>query len=536
MFQKAIEIANYLSKYQTKEGLIDPLTKKSIKNSYGNSFYALLCAKIYKKSKEKIWLKRATHSLNIELDYIKQRKKIKGIFRWEFKNYALINCYEILEFDLNNLMKKKLEEAILSWANLCSFQTNWVAMRSLNHFLRYNSFKRKKDLLKSKFELNLLLKRQTKKGFFPDDIQSNSFQYHVYILALLYQLYKKTKNYRIKKSFLKGINFIVQYINPDGNFCYYGRGQEQIFGYASLIYSLAGAFKLTKNQKYNELAKSVYMYSIKFKDYNIVLNNDEKNNAGWYGYNNKIDYLSFYAVYLIYSSEILSGQKINKTKSNSFMCISIGGRNSSEMGGISNIYPTIIPCQGGPPFSISLNQVDYSLNYFGPLYKFKNPLMCKSAKIINKKDFLIMQYKLKDFDLIYTFCKFGSLHFRVNIKPKKRISIVPLHISCFKKPITSLHIKKKGDISTPDGKAQIYESSKIVIKKELEYTVNFDNLKTNMIIKIFDIKPTLFSIFIYKSQKIIYFGIVLLYKLISKPKDFFLLLKYYKIVRKPNKR
>ena len=110
MLKKTQEIANYLSKYESEQGLIDPLLKKPITNSYGNSFYGLLCALLYQSTKKQLWLKRATKALNAEIDYIKKRKKINGVFRWEFKNYALINSYIVLENHLDLQTKNNIKK------------------------------------------------------------------------------------------------------------------------------------------------------------------------------------------------------------------------------------------------------------------------------------------------------------------------------------------------------------------------------------------------------------------------------------------
>ena len=80
----------YLSRFISNEGLLDPLEKKVMKNGYGNIFYALSCIMHYKKTKEQIWKSRALIALKAELEIIKNRQNIQGVFRWETKNYALM--------------------------------------------------------------------------------------------------------------------------------------------------------------------------------------------------------------------------------------------------------------------------------------------------------------------------------------------------------------------------------------------------------------------------------------------------------------
>jgi len=532
MFKTALDIGDYLAKYQTGIGLIDLLAKRPIKNSYGNSFYALLCSLIYEKTKKDIWLKRALISLSAELKYIRERKGIRGVFRWEFKNYALINIYNILENHLNDKIKTNLKKAINSWLNTCSFQTNWMAMRALNHYLRYLRFKKTKDLSRSNFELNLLLKRQTKQGFFPDDINHNSFQYHAYILALLYQYYVFSRNKKVKLAFLKGVDFIVPFINPEGDFCYYGRGQKQIFGYASLIYALSGAYRLTNQVNYLKLSQLIFSYTKKFKKYSILLNNEEKHKAGWYAYNNKADYLAFYAVYLFHASSIQKerlGRGIDKSN---FLVVADGGKDSAEMGGIANIFPKVIPCQGGPPVFLGKSQKDYSLNFLGPLYKLKNPISGKKAELTKKHNSIRLKYSLADFDLIYSFFIDKGIKLNIQIKPKKQITIIPLHIVCFEKPKTDIKLTKKKTLFTPEGRADVYESKKVRLSGEFECNVDLINSKKPMAVKIFSSRNRLFRTINYRIAKIFYLGLNLLYKALFRPMDFMLSISYYKSAKR----
>lgn len=297
----AYEVADFLAKYQKKEGLVDSEEGIVIKNSYATEFYSLICSLLYKKTKKKIWLERAVRALQSAIIIRKQRAEIKGIYRWDFKNYALINSYILLKNELNDELKRQLAYMVKSWKNLASFETNRIALSALNYMLRYKDFGSLFDKLKAKSNINLVLKRQTNQGFFPDDINSYSSQYHAYTLTLLYQYYDITKNERIKQAFMKGINCLSEKS--------FGRGKNQIFGYASAIYAFNGAAKISKNKYYSEKAKKLLEYVSKFmnrkNNYPIVLKNEKL-----CSYNHKSDYLSFFAYYLLLSENT----EVNKSK------------------------------------------------------------------------------------------------------------------------------------------------------------------------------------------------------------------------------
>src|SRR3989338_4837072 len=59
-------------------------------NSYGTSFYALLCAKKSLQTKKEIWKKRTIDAVNFEIKTAACYSGFPGIYRWEFKNYALL--------------------------------------------------------------------------------------------------------------------------------------------------------------------------------------------------------------------------------------------------------------------------------------------------------------------------------------------------------------------------------------------------------------------------------------------------------------
>jgi hypothetical protein len=106
---------------------------------------------------------------------------------------------------------------------------------------------------------------------------------------------------------MRGVNFIVNFILPNGDTLYIGRGQEQSFGYAALIYVLAQAYQFTRDQLYLGDLNNLLQYLKSYQKQNgalpLVMNDLQgepiENNLfstkclGWYSYNNYFDYLAF---------------------------------------------------------------------------------------------------------------------------------------------------------------------------------------------------------------------------------------------------
>ena len=55
---------------------------------------------------------------------------------------------------------------------------------------------------------------------------------------------------KIARKFLNGIEFFMPFVDPDGDFNYWGRGHGQIFGHGAAIYALLAAANLTGDVKY----------------------------------------------------------------------------------------------------------------------------------------------------------------------------------------------------------------------------------------------------------------------------------------------
>lgn len=159
----------------------------------------------------------------------------------------------------------------------------------------------------------ILNRRQMKSGFIVDEPHVRSFQYHCFSMSLLGEIYEITNDPEIKECFLHAADFIMNFILPNGEIFYIGRGQYQIFGMGPLLWSLILSYQITNREKYLSKFLCCFNY-LKDSQYNdgrfpLVLTNQseplqsqrhlqDQKIWGWYGYNNLFDYLTFLGFYL----------------------------------------------------------------------------------------------------------------------------------------------------------------------------------------------------------------------------------------------
>lgn len=228
-------------------------------------------------------------------------------FHFEFNNYAL------LDFDLRH--KNKYQHLYRPFQFKGTPCTNWSLLRETVKIKSGESSD-------SKTVLQILQNRQCSSGLITDDPGVHSFQYHCFSTALLFELFEKTKDDQIKKSFIKAVNFIKSFILPNGDTLYIGRGQEQSFGYGSLVYLLIAHYKMTNDTQSLTEALKVVQFIKKFqkadgsfplvmKDNDPVDNVDlqEEKFAGWYAYNNFYDYLCFLGYFMKKAELLLKKEK-----------------------------------------------------------------------------------------------------------------------------------------------------------------------------------------------------------------------------------
>ncbi|NWQ41100.1 hypothetical protein MLOOGBEN_10375 [Bacillus sp. EB106-08-02-XG196] len=282
---KLKKILNYLVSHQ-KNGVFPA------RSSYGETFSLLALSitnqEIYKEFIDEF------------IDSYGKKDKSHYNFHWEFNNYALLTYLESSNDPTvhANVFPLKFK------GTSC---TNWTILRGLSYILS-------NDTKKGLDEINIKIKNyQLESGLIMDDPDVKSLQYHCFSMALIAEVYERTNIETYKDSFLSAVDFISNFILKNGMAIYIGRGQEQIFGYGPLLFSLEYAFKLTNKVYYKHLFNRVFEYVFSFqredgsiplvirekeKGYPEVINVNDKSFLGWYNYNNYFDYLPFFAYYL----------------------------------------------------------------------------------------------------------------------------------------------------------------------------------------------------------------------------------------------
>ncbi|WP_394135679.1 hypothetical protein [Aliivibrio fischeri] len=215
-------------------------------------------------------------------------------YSWEFVVFALQKLKKQSRLDKMDVLDGYHEKGTRMF--------NWFLLRNINKIFcgQFSAFD------KYKLYIGLFL-FQNKDGLILDEFKTRSLQYHAFCLFILAHIIEKQPDNKIlKKHFLEGVKCAISYILEDGSAIYIGRGQEQIFGYGSLIYALEfchSRIEKLDERILNKLVDKVTSLQREDGSYPLVLrtrqpeDNDVcfKSNHpdGWYGYNTLYDYQPF---------------------------------------------------------------------------------------------------------------------------------------------------------------------------------------------------------------------------------------------------
>ncbi len=230
------------------------------------------------------------------LHHLARQNKTSSNYSWEFVVYAMQSA--------KRFASEPLPEALDCHRAKGTRMFNWFLLRRLNKRLCgcYSTTDHLKLFVASKLY-------QHPSGLILDEFQTRSLQYHAFCLFVLAELIDRDPdNTWLKQWFSKGIEFSMQRILSDGTSLYIGRGQEQIFGYGALIYSLEYChinIRPLSEEKLNQVSKRLLSFQREDGSYPLVLRNREPEPVnskfsegppgGWYGYNTLFDYQPFLA-------------------------------------------------------------------------------------------------------------------------------------------------------------------------------------------------------------------------------------------------
>ncbi len=222
-------------------------------------------------------------------------------FPWEFIVYAVQNSCSLIS-------NKKIDLPFNKYNKKGTRMLNWYLLRQLN-----KSYFRRLNIVEI-FQLRMAkLFYTTKEGLILDEQRTRSLQYHAFCLFVLAELMDRYPEHEfIQEWFCNGIKYSLSTILDDGTALYIGRGQEQIFGYGALIYSLEKYNKnIQKIDPYilNALQKRVLGFRRDDGSFPLVLRKRQPEQGevsfkkdkplGWYGYNTLYDYQPFLAYCLL---------------------------------------------------------------------------------------------------------------------------------------------------------------------------------------------------------------------------------------------
>ncbi len=552
-------IADYLAKHSSDEGLFDPIEKRHVRNGYGNAFFSLLCDQLYLDSGKIEWKKRRDISLKAELKSIKNYSKEKGLFRWEFKNYALLSLYysnkNRKSKKINKSLTKELESYLQSMIYLGSYQTNYFALRGINYLLKYLCFGDPKDKKKAKQQIRVVLSRQTPEGFFWDTPKHKTFQYHAFTLMLLCKFYSISKWRPVLPHIKKGLKLLKNITDNNGDFNYFGRSQRQLFGYGNGILAFSLGHSIIPNQNYDRMAKLVLDF-IKphTRKMRIVMNKDQDLFAGWYKYNCLTDHITFSAYTLLESDKLLDFGKIKKPTfkneehflpslniflkraSNYFVCVCAEpSKAKSQPTGLVHICPKVVSTSGGAPYNLVEGYLDSSQNFFGPKINGRNPFL-KNAKLHIYHNSLSLISDCKDAvtEMLWDFNKGVSV--KIKVKPKRKTKINLIHYVADKPLESELKAFGVGQIISPEGLMTVRESKSKYTNKKLQTQINmiqgkYERQKTlHSYIDTKPRKPTA-SFMSYYILMPTHFAKVFIRK-IKRPREIIAMFRYYNIRKK----
>lgn len=151
-------------------------------------------------------------------------------------------------------------------------------------------------------------------------LQKLSLQYHCFSLLLLQEIWQLTGWAFVQTAVQRGHQAIGRFILGNGDSLYLGRGQQQIFGYGSLLYFLAARANAGSQEAVAQIDQ-VWQFVRQFQQadgrfplvlragedgYPKVVDTADPRWLGWYGYNNLFDYLPFLGVQLARAAQLLA--------------------------------------------------------------------------------------------------------------------------------------------------------------------------------------------------------------------------------------
>jgi hypothetical protein len=307
-------------------GIFDPIDGRVQGEHYSTTHFALLSAILFSETREQKYLSAAIDAMafHFRTSPTEYSPISSWMYHWDFQNYAAILTYRFLKDEISRAERTAWENGIRSWkTNHQNKLTNWAAMRAWAFAERSQLFRTRSDVFRMHWNQKYLKKARHEDGCFDDDFnRSRPIQYHVFTVAILHRLWQLTHDKTMKLWFEHGVDYFVPFIDPQGDYNYLGRGQQQIFGSAVAIYVLEAAHQMSGDPEKQLLANRAAEHLLQFKQgdhFPLVLNDrpDQERN-GWYDYHHLTVYNAFLGAWLALTHLLKNSRVAEKAKPRTF--------------------------------------------------------------------------------------------------------------------------------------------------------------------------------------------------------------------------
>lgn len=251
------------------------------------------------------------------LDAYAEKDKADPAFHWEFNLYALMDFAK----EAGGGTPEVLQGPMRFKHTSC---TNWTLLRSNTRLAA--GLEQQTALREARERLDRF---QRPSGLIMDDPGVKSFQYHCFSTALTGELFQRTEQTYFLERFRRGVVFIRHFILNNGDTLYVGRGQEQSFGYAALLYALALAYTFDGDASLLGDMQRILSFLQQHRradgSFPLVMNGTEKTipelvdldapeYCGWYAYNNYFDYLPFMGYFMAKAYAVLQSVELRSAE------------------------------------------------------------------------------------------------------------------------------------------------------------------------------------------------------------------------------
>lgn len=404
-------------------GIFDPQDGFVPGDHYSASHFALICTVLHALNPGKEYIENAKKAFVFQKNKYPEYLFTDWPSHLEFDNFAWAEIYNLLEGD-TNFRQEVLVYLQDAPQHKLPYATNWklLAQNYLATIKPTNFIKYLYQFLR-KAVYSFFIDRSIKKDGCIEDIpnKSRSIQYHAFSGALLSRWMDKSSfsRKRYKNALLGAALYLSKFIDPDGNFNYKGRGQQQIFGYISGIYLLLSGIEYAYvPQKASLLAAAtkVFNYFSKVQEssgrFPLILNDDvNTNQVGWHDYHHLTVYNAMAGAWLglicsrfphfqtsipsqEFSPTLISYLNESKTLvgkyKNIFICLSAGEDHYETDCGLAfhhvyfDEFGAVVSCPGGPDklgLGAQTRLPDMDFNFYAPLLIYGSKIVGPGNKV-----------------------------------------------------------------------------------------------------------------------------------------------------------